>query len=136
MERSMAEKYRRENRPVWFMETWSGMSAKARITDICKDGQAGEYAKVNCIHDEECDAYGSQGVFFKDLYPSKELLLQDAAAKEQARVNEIKASIQTMEDCIQFMFGHTVSHAEEYTDWTARRAVKELAAERWGLELD
>jgi hypothetical protein len=34
------------------------------------------------------------------------------------------------------MYDHCVACAEEYTDWTARRAVKEIAKEMLGLKLE
>ena len=34
------------------------------------------------------------------------------------------------------MYDHCVACAEEYTDWTARKAVKEIAKEMLGLDLD
>ena len=39
-------------------------------------------------------------------------------------------------DLVAFMYDHCVACAEEYTDWTARRAVKEIAKEMLGLDLD
>lgn len=134
MQKDMIEKFKTENRPVWFMETWSGLPTKAKIIRICKDGNTGEYAKVSCIHDNESNSVGTKGVLLKNLYPSKEDLLTAINKEEQKKIAEIKASIQTMEDCIKFMF-NTPMCAEEYTDHVARRAVQELAIERWGLEL-
>lgn len=136
MEKSTAEKFKKENRPVWFLDTWSALPVKARITELCRDGRAVEYAGVECIHDAGCGAYGSRGVHFHDLYPSKEELLVAVYKAEQEKIAEIKTSIKTKDDCIRFMYSHTVSPAEEYTDETARRAIRETAKERWGLNLE
>ena len=74
---------------------------------------SGEYAKVDCIHDNECHAAGSRGVYFDDLYSSKEDLMKAMFDEAMRKTAEIKASIQTKDDCIRFMFSHTVSCAEE-----------------------
>lgn len=136
MDKSTVEKFQREDRPVWFLGRWSEMPVKAKISRICNDERAGEYAKVDCIHDDVCHAVGSRGVYFDDLYSSKEDLMKAMFDEAMRKTAEIKASIQTKDDCIRFMFSHTVSCAEEYTDWTARRAVQQIAKERWGLELE
>ncbi len=52
------------------------------------------------------------------------------------RIAEIKAKIKDAGDLVAFMYDHCVACAEEYTDWTARRAVKEIAKEMLGLDLD
>ena len=55
--------------------------------------------------------------------------------EEEEKIAEIKAKIKDTGDLVAFMYDHCVACAEEYTDWTARRAVKELAKEMLGLEL-
>ncbi len=137
MQKYMIKSFKSENRPVWFMEKLSGLPTKAQIIEICNNDQVGEYAKVHCIHDNESHSVGSQGVLFENLYPSKDALLTATAEAEQKRIAEIKAAIHSMEDCIRFMYNTPgVSPAEEYTDHIARRAIQEIAAERWGLELE
>ena len=91
---------------------------------------------MHCIHDEECYAIGTQDVQLERLYPSKEALLTSMAEKERQYVAEIKAGIQTMEDCIRSLYDHHVARGTEYTDWSARKAIQELVRERWGLELE
>lgn len=134
MERQTAIKFQKSGQPVWFMGVWSDLPIKARITDI-KTENGIEYAYVNCIQDEECDAIGSQGVLFEDLYPSKEALLAAMSEKEQKYIGEIKEKIQTKEDCIIYLYNNHVAAGTEYTDWTARRAIREIALEKWGMEL-
>ena len=136
MQKEMIKKFKQENRPVWFMEKLSGLPTKAQIIEIRNNDQVGEYAKVHCINDIESRSVGSQGVLLENLYPTKDALLAATVEAEQKRIAEIKAAIQTMEECIRFMYDTPgVSPAEEYTDHIARRAIQELAAERWGLEL-
>ena len=91
---------------------------------------------MHCIHDEECYAIGPQDVQLERLYPSKEALLTAMAEKERQYVAEIKAGIQTMEDCIRYLYDHHVARGTEYTDWSARKAIQELVRERWGLEIE
>ena len=56
--------------------------------------------------------------------------------EEEKKIAEIKAKIKNAGDLVAFMYDHCVACAEEYTDWTARRAVKEIAKEMLGLDLD
>ena len=56
--------------------------------------------------------------------------------EEEKKIAEIKAKIKDTGDLVAFMYDHCVACAEEYTDWTARRAVKEIAKEMLGLDLD
>lgn len=134
MEKSTAEKFKRENRPVWVLGIWSAMPVKARIVKICGDGSAGEYAKVAFIRDGESEASGSEDVCIGDMYESKEDMIRAMYETVHQKTAEIKASVQTKEDCIRFLFQHNVSGAEE-PDWTARRAIQEIARERWGMDL-
>ena len=55
--------------------------------------------------------------------------------EEEKKIAEIKAKIKDTGDLVAFMYDHCVACAEEYTDWTARRAVREIAKEMLGLEL-
>ena len=136
MDKNSVEKFQGEGHPVWFLGSWSDMPVKAKVIKICRDERAGEYAEVDCIHDDECYAFGSHSVHFDDLYPSKGDLLKAMFDAAMLKTAEIKASIQSKDDCIRYMFNHTVSCAEEYTDWTARRAIQQIAKERWGLDLE
>ena len=56
--------------------------------------------------------------------------------EEEKKIAEIKAKIKDAGDLVAFMYDHCVACAEEYTDWTARRAVKEIAKEMLGLDLE
>ena len=56
--------------------------------------------------------------------------------EEEKKIAEIKAKIKDASDLVAFMYDHCVACAEEYTDWTARKAVKEIAKEMLGLDLD
>lgn len=125
MDKSTAMKFKDSGHPVWFLEIWSDLPVKARITEI-KMKSGIEYAYVDCIQD----------IRLERLYPSKEALLTAMAEKERQYIAGIKASIQTMEDCIRYLYDHHVARGTEYTDWSARKAIQELARERWGLELE
>ncbi len=135
MDKATAVKFKDSGRPVWFLGIWSDLPTKARIMEI-KAENGIEYAHVNCVHDEEYSAIGPQDIQFERLYPSKEALLTAMAEKERQYVAEIKAGIQTMEDCIRYLYDHHVARGTEYTDWSARKAIQDLARERWGLELE
>lgn len=135
MDKSTVEKYKSENRPVWFLGTRTAMPVKARIVKVCEDGSTGECAKVDYIYEDESAVFGSENVRFDDMYESKDDLMAAVYKDILERTAEIKAAVQTKDDCIRFMFLHTVSCAGEYTDWTARHAIQKIAKKRWGLEL-
>lgn len=134
MDKSTAEKFQIENRPVWFLGPRTAMPIKGRIVKICEDGNAGEYAKIEYIYDDSV-VFGSEKVRFDFLYESKDDLVAAACKAILDRTAEIKAAVQTKDDCIRFMFLHTVSCAGEYTDWVALHAIQKIAKKRWGLDL-
>lgn len=134
MDKSTAEKFQIENRPVWFLGPRTAMPIKGRIVKICMDESDGEYAKVDYIYDDSV-VFGSEKVRFDCLHESKDDFVAAACKAILDRTAEIKAAVQTKDDCIRFMFLHTVSCAGEYTDWVARRAIQKIAKRRWGLDL-
>ena len=52
-----------------------------------------------------------------------------------AQVQKYRASIVTVCDLVRFMYNHTVSRAEEYTDWEARAAACDAAKDLLGMNL-
>lgn len=134
MNKDTIEKFQSENRPVWVLGMWSAMPLKARIVRISEDSQAGGCAEVEYIYDGKYGTNGFRSVLFDYIYESKEDMIKAMYETVQQKGSEIRASIHTKEDCIRFLFQHNVSCTEE-TDWTARRAVQEIARERWGMEL-
>lgn len=73
-------------------------------------------AASNCFHTaEELNAYNQQ--------------------TSDAQVLEYRSSISTVSDLVRFMYDHTVSKAEEYTDWEARAAACDAAKKLLGLDL-
>lgn len=131
LDRSTAEKYRMDNRPVWILGMRTAMPLKVRIHRICED----DHAIVDFINDGENGAFRTKDACIDDMYESKEDLIAAMFEDIQKKTAEIKAAIQTKDDCIRFMFSHSVSGCAEFTDWTARRAIQKIAMERWGLEL-
>lgn len=134
MDKSTVEKFQKENCPVWFFGRRTHMPIKARIVKICGDSSKGEYAKVDYIYDDTA-GFGSEKVPFDFLYESKEELIAGICNEILEEREEIKAAVQTKDDCIRFMFLHTVSCAGEYTDWTARCTIQQIAKNKWGLDL-
>lgn len=135
MDKSTAEEFQRKGLPVWLLGVWSAMPVKARIVKICDDESSGMYAEVDFICDRKLVNSGNQDVCIGDMFASKEDLIAAMFEDMLKKTVEIEAAIQTKDDCIQFMFMHTVSCAGEYTDWTARRAIQKIAKERWDLDL-
>ena len=134
MDKSTVEKFQNENRPVRFLGPRTAMPIKGRIVKICKDNSIGEYAKIDYIYDDSV-VFGSDEVRFEYLYESKDDLVAASCRAVLDRTAEIKAAVQTKDDCIRFMFSHAVADTAEYTDWVARHAIQKIAKKRWGLDL-
>lgn len=120
---------------VWFLEPWSHCIHSAKITAIgetevsVRDPEKHPYAEV------KWDDGGNSSHLLKNLYTSREELQNEIKKAEEKRIAEIKDSIKDVNDLVTFMYNHCVASAEEYTDLTARRAVKEIAKGMLGLEL-
>lgn len=136
MEKSTVERFKSENRSVWFMGVYTALPVEAKIKEICEDDQKGVYAKVDYIPDKEYGNHAFREILLEDLFPSKEYMYKAMYEHAQERTAEIRASIKSKDDCIRFMFNCNVSGDGIYTDWISRRAIKEIAKERWGLELE
>ena len=109
---------------IWFKERWSGMPTEAKIT---------------AVHDTHAETHlthgGTMNVRFADMFVNKNELIQAMQDKSNRNVADIKASIRTVEDLVCYMYDHVVANAEEYTDYDARRAVRERAKELLNIDL-
>ena len=135
MDKGTVEKFQKEERPVWFLGRRTAMPIKSKIVSICDDDSAGEYAKLEYICDDECAVLKSADVSYESIYESKDDLVADLCKEALKETAEIKSAVQTKDDCIRFMFNHTVSCAGEYTDLVARRTIQNIARKRWGIDL-
>lgn len=101
-----------------------------RNRGFCRNPEKYPYADIHW------DDGGDSSCLLKDLYASREELQNKLKKEERKKIAEIKDSIKDAGDLVRFMYDHCVACAEEYTDWTARRAVKEIAKEMLGLKLE
>ena len=109
---------------VWFLEPWGQCIHSAKITALGETEVSVRYPKKYPYADIEWDDGGNSGCLLKEL-----------KKEEEKKIAEIKAKIKDVGDLVEFMYDHCVACAAEYTDWTARKAVKEIAKEMIGLEL-
>lgn len=120
---------------VWFKETWSGFVHSAKITAFgetevsARNTKKYQYAKLTWDG-------GNSSCLLKDLYASRKELIFALKKESENKINKIKLNIHDVNDLIKFMYNHCIAPAEEYTDWDARQAVKEIAKEMLGLELE
>lgn len=121
---------------VWFVEHWSQCIHSAKITALGETEVSVRDPKKYPYADIKWDDGGNSGCLLKDLYASREELKKELKKEEEKKIAEIKAKIKDANDLVAFMYDNCVACAEEYTDWTARRAVKEIAKEMFGLDLD
>lgn len=121
---------------VWFFEPWGHCIHSAKITALgetevsVRDPEKYPYADI------KWDIGGNSKRLLRDLYSSREELQKELKKAEEKKISEIKAKIKDANDLVTFMYNNCVASAEEYTDWTARRAVREIAKEMLGLDLD
>lgn len=120
---------------VWFLEPWGQCIHSAKITALGETEVSVRNPEKYPYADIEWDDGGNSGCLLKNLYTSREELQKELKKEEEKKIAEIKAKIKDANDLVTFMYDHCVACAEEYTDWTARRAVKEIAKEMLGLEL-
>ena len=109
-----------KNDTVWFFDSYDNLHTGKAANRFENDGIS--YIRV------ELSPFGVYLVKEKDCYPDKDTCLKAKKDQEEARIERFMAEIHTKEDLIAFMYNHTVSPAEEYTDWTAREAVRRKAA--------
>ena len=121
---------------VWFLEPWGQCIHSAKITALGETEVSVRNPEKYPYADIEWDDGGNSGCLLKNLYASREELQKELKKEEEKKIAEIKAKIKNAGDLVAFMYDHCVACAEEYTDWTARRAVKEIAKEMLGLDLD
>lgn len=121
---------------VWFLEPWGQCIHSAKIIALGETEVSVRNPEKYPYADIEWDDGGNSGCLLKNLYASREELQKELKKEEENKIAEIKAKIKDASDLVAFMYDHCVACAEEYTDWTARRAVKEIAKEMLGLDLD
>lgn len=117
---------------VWFAEACNQRIHSAKLIALDEvEVSTRKYLYAKIEMDDGCRL----GWPLKNLYASREELQKELKKEEEKKIAEIKAKIKNAGDLVAFMYDHCVACAEEYTDWTARRAVKEIAKEMLGLEL-
>lgn len=117
---------------VWFAEACNQRIHSAKLIALDEvEVSTRKYLYAKIEMDDGCRL----GWPLKNLYASREELQKELKKEEEKKIAEIKAKIKDAGDLVTFMYDHCVACAEEYTDWTARRAAKEIAKEMLGLEL-
>ena len=113
-----------KNDTVWFFDNYDNLHT-GTVSKLFEHNGV-PYARVSCS--------GTWNIKVADCYPDKGSCLEARERKKEARISLILAQLKTKDDLIAYMYTHTVSLAEEYTDWEAREAVKRKAAE-FGITL-
>lgn len=117
---------------VYVIEPYTELIHRYKVTGFRTDPTVGEYVM---LHGAEKDAVNTTGKLLSKVYPTYRAAEAAQKAKDEELCNKYREQIQTIGDLIQFMYDNTVSCAEEYTDWTARKIAKEKAAE-FGYPID
>ena len=111
---------------VWFLEPWGQCIHSAKITALGETEVSVRNPEKYPYADIEWDDGGNSGCLLKNLYASREELQKELKKEEEKKIAEIKAKIKDAGDLVAFMYDHCVACAEEYTDWTARKAATSL----------
>ena len=110
---------------VWFEEYWTQRVLCGYVNSFSTE------QRVKVTLDKNSTAY----VKLENLYRNKDDCIKGIQEKNDKIVAEYKAEITDLESLIAFPLKHNIGHCEEYTDYEARRAYKERAAEL-GFDFD
>lgn len=119
---------------IWYLDAYSSFVVSGIVletsetTTVAREEK--EYVKVRCIENG-----GTRGVLLENAFLTRDDVMEDEKRKQEEYVKEVDAQIHSISDLLQFAYSNTISLAEEYTDWYARAAVKEIAKKRFGIEL-
>lgn len=114
----------RINGTVWFFDPYGNLFC-GRVAEI-----AGEHVRVKGTG----DSFGTTGAKTADCYATKQECIRAKQDADRAEVEAYKAQITDVRELVKFMYDNTVSCAEEYTDWNARKAARERARELLGID--
>ena len=119
---------------IWYLDAYSSFVVSEIVLETLETttvaGEEKECVKVRCIENG-----GTRGVLLENAFLTRDDVTEDEKRKQEEYVKEVDAQIHSISDLLQFAYSNTVSLAEEYTDWYARAAVKEIAKKRFGIEL-
>lgn len=114
---------------VWYSDTYGNVQSGETIRFYEENP---DYVKVKGTR----DSYVTGGVKIKDCYDTKDELLAAMQKNHEEKVVSFCKEIKTVHDLVRFMYDNTVSCAEEYTDWDARKAAYIRAKELLGMDLE
>lgn len=116
----------------WYIEGWSNIPVRAKISEI-KTHEAGFlYAVLKGIDGN----YGTTGRPFDNLFLTRDDAIEAIQEYEETRTEKLENEIQTIEDLVRFAYNNHVSCCEEYTDWEARKAYANRAKALLGIDLE
>lgn len=108
------------NTKVWFFDNYGNLCSGIiqETLGVCE-----KYYEIHLDHG------GTMGVRTENCHLSKQAAIQAQNEKEQKQIQKYKDSIQSLDDLFVFCLNHCCAHAEEYTDYEARKACIERAKE-------
>lgn len=109
------------NTPVWFTDRWGNIQSGVYLDSMFCCGEM--YAVV------KFSSGGVMSVPVESLHPTRQDCVNAYNECQRSLTERYKAEIKDINDLVSFCLSHTVSYAEEYTDYAARQAVIERASE-------
>lgn len=82
------------------------------------------------------DTFGTFCPKLSECFTSEKELLEYLQHKSNSKVKEYCSQLTDLESVLRFMYSKHVACAEEYTDWEARRAVRQRVKELFGIDLE
>lgn len=116
---------------VWFQEIWSGLLQSGIVKKVGTASNHEPYAEINW------SSGGTSSILLENLYPTKNALVKAMEQKSKEYIADVKSNIQDVNDLIRFMYDTPIATSSgEYTNYDARRVVRERAKELLNLDLD
>lgn len=120
------------NRPEIGTEVWyryiDDTTDSGIVIECSADGQIVKVKPLYCPNE--------LWIEISECYASEDELLYAMKRLSEDGIKEILNEIKTVEDLVRYMYNHTVSRADEYTECDARRAVAIKAKELLGVQLE
>lgn len=106
---------------VWFMDNYDNIQ-NGTVIEIVPT-KNGDYVHVRIA------LGGTMHTPRNSVYESQQACMDAFNQAQRNKTDEYKQTICSINDLVSFCLNHTVSYAEEYTDYAARKAVIERASE-------
>ena len=125
----MSKKFQKNDK-VFYRTTW--VSHNTGIIIGAKNVEGQLYYEIKGTG----ETFGTQYAKASDCFHTAKELSDGVQAESNALKQKYREEITDVKSLVQFMWNHTVTCAEEYTNWEARWACKEAIKDLLDLDLE